>query len=190
MRGQRCQLGLPGLGEAAAAWGGMAWGWCFLGGVRPSRVSCVTEEPGWTAAMVWWSMEVGTPVGVWGAGCRSSSAGAENSHEGGRSVSLQRQVPARLAASWTSGSWAWTWSRRQWGAIEGFWAGKRHVDVSAWVQGWIWNIFRSFTTVSSGKPGLPYFCCLENKHSSLNIKQLFKTQCSNDLEKVIQKHRV
>lgn len=44
------------------------------------------------------SMEVGMAVGVQGAGCRSCSAGAENSHEGGRNMSLQRQVPARLAA--------------------------------------------------------------------------------------------
>ena len=32
MRGQcQSQSGLPGLREAAAAWGGRAWGWCFLG---------------------------------------------------------------------------------------------------------------------------------------------------------------
>lgn len=59
----------------------------------------VLEEQGWRAAMVWWSVEVGMPVGVQGAGCRSCSAGAEDSHEGGRDMSLQRQVPARLAAS-------------------------------------------------------------------------------------------
>lgn len=98
MRGQcqsqGCQVsGKQPLPGARGPGGGASWG------VRPSWVLCVMEEPGWTAAMVWWSVEAGTPVGVQGAGCRSSSAGAENSHEGGRSMSLQRQVPARLAAS-------------------------------------------------------------------------------------------
>lgn len=64
------------------------------------------------------------------------------------------------------------------------------MDISTWVQGWIGNIFRYFTIVSSGRPGLPYYYCFENKYSALNIKQLFKTQCSNDLDKVMQKHRV
>lgn len=62
--------------------------------------------------------------------------------------------------------------------------------ISTRVQGWSGNIFRILTIVSSGKPGFPYFHYFESKYSLLNIKQLFKTRRSHDLEKVSQKYRV
>ena len=69
----------------------------LLAGVGP----CVGPPSEWWRSQdgEWQNVEAGMPTGVWGTSCGSSLAGAENSYEGGRSVSLERQVPARLAAS-------------------------------------------------------------------------------------------
>lgn len=137
---------------AAPVWSTRAWGeascrsWTFFGASEGE-----VEEPE-----------------LWVSGSGAAECEGSNAHRGlGNKVLIQfgqcrkftsrrqgdasrEQVPARLAASWMPGYQAWTLSRRQWGAIEGFWAGKWHVDISSWVQGWIWNIFRYFTIVSSG----------------------------------------